>query len=182
MAVDAAASIQAKNSLERMLAHQLAVAHRLGMHMAEQSERLVDRHETWGKINQAQSVEACRLANAAARMMGAFQDGSLALDKIRRGGKQTVKVVHQHVAVGPGGQAVVAGGNVKGAGGVSAGGRYANDQYTPNSAASWARLAEEWQQDRQPRQCPEMRRKDPQGHSLQVGGHAERAMPDARRP
>ena len=40
----------------------------------------------------------------------------MALDRIRRGGKQTVKVVHvhQHVAVADGGQAVVAGGNVKG--------------------------------------------------------------------
>ena len=35
--------------------------------------------------------------------------GWLALDRIRRGGKQTVTVVHQNVAVGPGGQAVVAG-------------------------------------------------------------------------
>lgn len=116
MAIDAAASIQAGNSLERMLAHELAVAHRLALHMAEQSARLVDRHETWGKINQTHSVEACRLANASARMMGAFQDGLLALDRIRRGGKQTVKVVHQHVAVGPGGQAVVAAGGVKGGG------------------------------------------------------------------
>ncbi len=50
--------------------------------------------------------------------MGAFQDGLLAFDRIRRGGKQTVKVVHvhQHVAVKDGGQAVIAGGNVKGGG------------------------------------------------------------------
>src|SRR5262245_5376230 len=116
MAVDAAESIGARNSLEKMLAHELAAAHRLAMHMAEQSARLVDRHETWGKINPAHSVEAARLANASARMMGAFQDGLLALDRIRRGGKQTVKVVHQHVAVGPGGQAVVAAGGVKGRG------------------------------------------------------------------
>ena len=32
-------------------------------------------------------------------MMGSFQDGLLTLERIRRGGKQTVKVVHQHVAV-----------------------------------------------------------------------------------
>jgi hypothetical protein len=61
------------------------------------------------------AIEACRLANASARMMGAFQDGLLALDRVRRGGRQTVKVVHVHqqVAVGPGGRAVVAGGSVK---------------------------------------------------------------------
>src|SRR5262249_35140535 len=68
MAVDAAESIQARNSLEKMLVHQLAAAHRLAMHMAEQSARLVDRHETWGKINPAHSIEAARLANASARM------------------------------------------------------------------------------------------------------------------
>src|SRR5262245_44827126 len=58
LAVDAAESIQARNSLEKMLAHQLAAAHKLAMHMVEQSTRLVDRHETWGKFNQEQSVEA----------------------------------------------------------------------------------------------------------------------------
>ena len=116
LAVDAAESIKARNSLEKMLAHQLAVSHRLALHMAEQSARLVDRHETWGKINPAHSIEAARLANASARMMGAFQDGLLALDRIRRGGKQTVKVIHQHVAVAAGGQAVVAAGGVKGRG------------------------------------------------------------------
>jgi hypothetical protein len=124
MAVDAAESIKPRNSLEKMLAHELAAAHRLAMHMAEQAARLVDRHETWGKINPAHSIEACRLANASARMMGAFQDGLLALDRIRRGGKQTVTVVHQNVAVGPGGQAVVAA-TVKG-GGRKAGGKRRN--------------------------------------------------------
>ena len=53
MAVDAAESIGAKNSLEKMLAHELAAAHRLAMSMAEQSARLVDRfdrqHEALGK-------------------------------------------------------------------------------------------------------------------------------------
>jgi hypothetical protein len=120
MAVDAAESIQAKNSLEKMLAHELAAAHRLAMNMAEQSVRLVERfdrqHETLSRFNPAHSVEAARLANASARMMGAFQDGLLALDRIRRGRTQTVKVVHQHVAVASGGQAVVAAGGVRGGG------------------------------------------------------------------
>ena len=50
LAVDAAETIEARNSLEKMLAHQLAAAHRLAMHMAEQSARLVDPAEFWGKI------------------------------------------------------------------------------------------------------------------------------------
>lgn len=118
MAVDAAASIQAQNSIERMHAHQLAVAHRLALHMARQAERLVDRNEGWGTINQTHSVEACRLANASARLMSAFQDGMLALDRIRRGGRQhvTVKHVVQQVTVKDGGQAVVSAGRVKGGG------------------------------------------------------------------
>jgi hypothetical protein len=122
LAADAAESIKPKNSLEKMLAHELAGAHRLAMLFANKSASLVERY---GDLSQTQSIEACRLANASARMMGAFQDGMLALDRIRRGGRQTVKVIHQHVAVGPGGQAVVAAGNVKG-GGRKRGGRTRN--------------------------------------------------------
>jgi hypothetical protein len=113
LAVDAAESIKPKNSLEKMLVHQMAASHRLAMLSAEQSAALVERLVSTGAVNHALSVEAARLAGASARMMAAFQDGLLALDRIRRGGRQTVKVVHQHVAVGPGGQAVVAGNNVK---------------------------------------------------------------------
>ena len=151
MAVDAAASIQAKNSLERMLAHEMASAHRLGMLFAEQAASLLERarpQHAFGPINQQHSVEAARMANAAARMMGAFQDAFLALDRVRRGGKQTVKVVHQHVVVGPGGQAVVAAEASK-EGAVSAVGKAGDDQYIPWEAL-WSGLAEERQPARQP--------------------------------
>jgi hypothetical protein len=47
---------------------------------------------------------------------GVMSTTSLTFERIRRGGKQTVQVVHQHVAVGPGGQAIVAAGGVKGGG------------------------------------------------------------------
>ena len=96
-----------------MLAHQLATLHRLGMLAAGKASDLLERH---GPLNQVTSVEAARQMNAAKAMFSTYQDGFVALDKIRRGGKQTVKVVHQHVAVGPGGQAVVAAGGVKGRG------------------------------------------------------------------
>jgi hypothetical protein len=46
---------------------------------------------------------------AIARMNGTFQSGMLALQKMRSGGQQTVRVVHQHVTVTDGAQAVVAG-------------------------------------------------------------------------
>lgn len=120
LAVDAADSIQPRNSLEKMLAHQLAASHRLGMLFADGAAALIEKHKHSGAV--VQSVESARQANAAARMFASFQEGLLALDRIRRGGKQTVKVVHQHVQVGPGGQAVVAAGGVKGRG-ARAGGR-----------------------------------------------------------
>jgi hypothetical protein len=115
LAVDAADSIKARNSLERMKAHQLAVLHRLGMKFASNAETLLSQVDMgisgWCPVTemQAASVEAARLANAAVRAFGGYDDGWQALDRSRRGGKQTVTVVHQNVAVGPGGQAVVAG-------------------------------------------------------------------------
>jgi hypothetical protein len=121
-AVDAADSIKARNSLERMSAHQLAVLHRLGMKFASNAEKLLGQIDLgisgWRPASemQAASVEAARLGNAAVRAFAGYNEGWQALDRTRRGGKQTVTVVHQNVAVGPGGQAVVAG-NVGGRGG-----------------------------------------------------------------
>jgi hypothetical protein len=109
MAVDAAESVRAANSLERMLAHQMATAHKIAMTMAAKagdfasSIKSGDSHAR----QQVQSIEAARMAGAAARMMETFQRGALTLERLRNGGKQTVVV--QHVAVSDGGQAVVAG-------------------------------------------------------------------------
>lgn len=95
LAIDAAQSAQANNSLEKMLCHQMAAAHRAAMKMLGQAVRVPNY-----------PVEVARLSNAAARMMQVYQEGLLALQKIRTGGKQTVVV--QHVQVADGGQAVVA--------------------------------------------------------------------------
>ena len=51
------------------------------------------------------NIQATRIA----RMHGTYQNGMLALQKMRSGGQQTVRVVHQHVTVNDGAQAVVAG-------------------------------------------------------------------------
>jgi hypothetical protein len=138
LGTDIAETIKVRNSLERMLAHQLGAVHLMAMKFSDQATRHLASYElqsdrgryfaqSCGQDSilqdqtqkyQALLVEASRAANTATRLMGAFQDGLLALDRYRRGGKQTVKVVHvhQHVAVAPGAQAVVAGGNVKGGG------------------------------------------------------------------
>ena len=109
MGIDAAEAIGAGNSLEKMLAHQMAVAHEATMRLMDQALSFEARQD---------SVESCRLANTAARLMGVFQDGLLTLQRLRSGGNQTVTV--QHVNVQAGAQAVI--GNV-GTGGRKRGGR-----------------------------------------------------------
>jgi len=96
LAVDAAQSAQAGNSLEKMLCHQMAAIHRAAMKLVARS---LDMHD--------QPVEMARLSNAAARAMQVYQEALLTLQKLRTGGKQTVVV--QHVQVSEGGQAVIAG-------------------------------------------------------------------------
>jgi len=97
MAVDASASIQSRNSLEKMMAHQLAAVHRVVMdHLAF----LPSHYEI--------EAQAKRL-NAAARCMSVYQQGLLTLQKLRQGGHQRISV--QYVNVTDGSQAVI--GNVQ---------------------------------------------------------------------
>lgn len=98
-AIDAAQSVQAANSLEKMLCHQMADMHCAAMKLVARSLR-----------DDIPPVEVARLSNASARMMQVYQDALLALQKIRTGGKQTLVVQHVHVT--DGGQAVIAA-NVK---------------------------------------------------------------------
>lgn len=108
LGVDAAATIQAQNSLEKMLAHQMAAAHVSAMRMMERAEQEFARGSSkdthW---RHAAQLSASRLMNSAARMMSSYQDGMMALHRLRSGGKQVVVVQHVHVT--DGGQAVVAG-------------------------------------------------------------------------
>src|SRR6202043_769991 len=62
IAVDAAESIDARNSLEKMLAHQMAVAHGA-------ARRMVDRGLSYERGRADDQVEVCRCINAAARLM-----------------------------------------------------------------------------------------------------------------
>jgi hypothetical protein len=123
LAHDVAETIQPRNSLERLLAGQLASAHLASLKLLTLGLDYAARTTQW---KQADAVEACRLVNASARLMSVFQEGLLALAKLRTGGTQTVIVQHQHVYVNAGGQAVVAGdvttGGARTVGGVSANG------------------------------------------------------------
>ena len=94
MALDAVNTIQAENSLEKMLAHQLAAAHKATMEMIGS----VVPHSRDAAIQN-------RRLNAAARCMTAYQQGLLTLRKLRLGGHQRISV--QHIQVSNGGQAIV---------------------------------------------------------------------------
>lgn len=107
LGLDMAETIQAGNSLEKSLAHQLAAAHTLGMRMVADAGENLAAYKNGRYQQQHRSIEACRMANTAARLMDVFQRGMLTLDRLRNGGRQVVTV--QHVNVEAGGQAVVAG-------------------------------------------------------------------------
>jgi hypothetical protein len=118
-ALDAAETIQARDSLEKMLVHQMAVLHRgmmrAAIRMNEEISRLNEQlyHLDEGK-REAANVRACRLAGAISRLSATYQQGLLTLQRKRTGGNQhvTVKHIHQQVNVTEGGQAVVAGDTV----------------------------------------------------------------------
>jgi hypothetical protein len=107
MSLDASATITATNSLEKMLMHQAAAAHTAAMEFQAEARDVLQAFRRTGYNHPSLSVEAARMANAAARMMTTYQSAMLTLERLRNGGKQTVVV--QHLNVGDGGQAVVAG-------------------------------------------------------------------------
>jgi len=113
LGLDVANAIQARDSLERMLAAQAAAAHKLAMRFMAKADQQLSRFGSGG--HRAHSIEAARLAHAAGKLMGAFADTVLTVQRRRSGGKQVVQVIHQQVAVGAGGKAIVAGA-VKGRG------------------------------------------------------------------
>jgi hypothetical protein len=115
LALDAADTIQAQDSLEKMLVHQMAVLHRGMMKAtARMNEELDAARVIDPNKREAANVRACRLAGAISRMSATYQEALLTLQRKRTGGKQhvTVKHIHQQVNVTEGGQAVVAGDKV----------------------------------------------------------------------
>jgi hypothetical protein len=101
MALDAAETIQASNSLEKMLAHQMAICHQEAM-----------RYVTKAALEQ-DPVHAVRMMNLSTRLMETYQKGLLTLKRLRGTGEQRITI--QHVNVTDGGQAVI--GQVKSGGG-----------------------------------------------------------------
>ena len=93
--LDAVESIQAKNSIEKMLVHQMAVCHIKAMEIMTKAADFPRGRE---------DLEI-KMLNVAARMMDTYQKGMETLTKTRNAGKQTITVKQVHVT---GGQNVIA--------------------------------------------------------------------------
>jgi len=91
LALSTAESAKAKGAVQQMLSHQLAAAHKHAMRLLAESEKERD------------SVEKCRQASTAAKLMDAFSRGAATLQRLQNGGNQIVTV--QHVQVN--GQAII---------------------------------------------------------------------------
>jgi hypothetical protein len=110
MGLDLADTVEAGNSLEKMISHQMAATHRATSQMMvclNRNLESLERTTAGSSSYQSLNTETCRLAGAINRMQATFFDGALTLQKLKTGGKQIVTV--QHVQVNEGGQAVVAG-------------------------------------------------------------------------
>jgi len=106
-AVEIAHDAGAETATEKALAHQLAAAHRVGMGLFSTASDNLHKHQVAAHVNPGALAEATRAAAVGARVLSAFAQGALALDRLRNGSRQVVQV--QHVTVNDGGQAVVAG-------------------------------------------------------------------------
>ena len=93
LGVDVSNTLRATNTAEKLIAHEIAVAHKVAM---EQVKR--------AKFECDPAMEMKRL-QISARMMAMAQQGVLTIQKLKTGGTQNVVV--QHVRVEAGGQAVV---------------------------------------------------------------------------
>jgi hypothetical protein len=96
--LDAAQSIGARNSIEKMLAHQMAVCHYNAM-------RLMAEGTNGPSFNQNAEILMMKKINLAARLMDVYQKGMDSLTKAKAAGKQTIVVKQVHVT---GGQNVIA--------------------------------------------------------------------------
>jgi len=101
-ALDAADSIGAKNSLEKMMAHQMAVAHVTAMNLLAEAAD-IRRLST----NCNAEILALKKQNTARMFMDLYVRMMEALTKIRSGGRQNITVTHKTVSVS-GGNAIIA--------------------------------------------------------------------------
>jgi hypothetical protein len=93
MGLSTAHDMKASNSVQQMLSHQLATAHKYAMENFKNSEHYKDP-----------SVKV-KFGNLAVRLMEAYSRGALTLQRLQNGNSQTVTVQHVNVE----GQVVITG-------------------------------------------------------------------------
>jgi hypothetical protein len=92
LAIETAESIKAKNSVQKMLAHHMAAAHKHAMRLLGDSEKQND------------NAEKCRMVVTASKLIEAFSKAATTLNKLQNGGNQTVTVNHVQIN---GGQSII---------------------------------------------------------------------------
>ena len=85
LGVEAAHQVDARNTIEKMAAHQMAAAHKRAMELLAESASAND------------SDTAIKKARASARLMDAFSRSALTLERLQRGGGQTIQVQYVQV-------------------------------------------------------------------------------------
>jgi len=99
LAIEAAESSKAEGAVQKMICHQMAAAHKHAMRLIAESS------------NERNSVEKCRMATTASKLMDAFSRAATVLQRLQTGASQVVTV--QHVQINGGQTAIV--GNYRGA-------------------------------------------------------------------
>lgn len=103
LAVEAAHSGGACNSVERMLLHQMALGYKSCFGLERQLQAALSK----ASADDAANLRAYPPCYGNVARDGGYQQGAMTLQRLRSGGQQTVVV--QHVQVSEGGQAIVAG-------------------------------------------------------------------------
>ena len=85
LGVESAHQVDARNTIEKMAAHQMAAAHKRAMELLAESASAND------------SDTAIKKARASARLMDAFSRSALTLERLQRGGGQTIQVQYMQV-------------------------------------------------------------------------------------
>jgi hypothetical protein len=101
-ALDAADSIKARNSLERMLAHQMSVAHVTAMELLAEA-----KHIRGASTSENAQILSLKKQNMARMFLDVYVRQMEALVRIRSGGRQNITVTYKNVNV-TGGQALIA--------------------------------------------------------------------------
>jgi len=107
LALDAAESINAKNSLEKMLMHQAAACHSVSMDLLRRAQEQSYKRNKYLDVQKKEIEIQAKLINAAARLMDIYDRKMRTFQKLRNGGRQVVTV--QHVQVTDKAQAIVTG-------------------------------------------------------------------------